>query len=313
MDKFNLMIEDVLQTVSGIEPRHLPSFFYSIIHSAAQNENNELAKLYSELFLKLCPEEGLAWYYAANSSFLDGDADTAVKRLRQAILISPLNHNAHGDLIMISHYSDKVTSEETLAYARDYYEKCVKPFKEKYFIEYDFSKHLKTYQKNEIIKIGFVSGDLKMHPVFFWISSLLKNLPKENLEIYCYVNNPKNEFSESLKQYSVSLNYIRSFSDKELAEKIYQDGIHILVDLSGHTVLNRLGTFSLKPAPLQITWLGQAGPLGLPEIDYMLADSFLTKEVEDHLFTEKNLSFTKSFCSISCERLRKLSNQYFFR
>jgi predicted O-linked N-acetylglucosamine transferase (SPINDLY family) len=61
-------------------------------------------------------------------------------------------------------------------------------------------------------------------------------------------------------------------SDFNAAKFVHQKGIHILIDLAGHTNHNRLAVFSYKPAPIQISWLGFPITTGLPEIDYILGD-----------------------------------------
>ncbi|MFM7458921.1 MAG: hypothetical protein ACKO3R_09745, partial [bacterium] len=199
---------------------------------------------------------------------------------------------AYDNLIMISHYAHSITSEQILEFSQSYYQKCIRPFLEEHKIDFDFSDLIRNCQENskKIIKVGLVSPDFTMHPVFFWISSLLKHASSDssnNFEIHCYSSIAPNQFSESLRSICHKLEYVDHLSDVELAEKIYKDQIHILIDLSGHTVGNRLKTFALKPAPLQITWLGQAGPIGLPQIDYMIADPFLVREGEEVFFTEK--------------------------
>jgi predicted O-linked N-acetylglucosamine transferase (SPINDLY family) len=76
--------------------------------------------------------------------------------------------------------------------------------------------------------------------------------------------------------------------DRELAALIKDDGIDILVDLSSHTSFNRLRVFALKPAPLQVSWMGYPGTTGLRAMDYYLADRhFLPPGQFDDSFTEK--------------------------
>jgi protein O-GlcNAc transferase len=65
---------------------------------------------------------------------------------------------------------------------------------------------------------------------------------------------------------------ISALSDAQLAHKIAADHIDILVDLSGHTALNRLAAFARKPAPIQVSWIGYPGTTGLSAVDYYFAD-----------------------------------------
>jgi predicted O-linked N-acetylglucosamine transferase (SPINDLY family) len=69
--------------------------------------------------------------------------------------------------------------------------------------------------------------------------------------------------------------------------KIRKDGIHVLVDLSGHSEKNRLPIFINKPAPVQVSWAGYPGSTGIAEIDYLIGDPFVTPENMNGHFTEK--------------------------
>ena len=75
--------------------------------------------------------------------------------------------------------------------------------------------------------------------------------------------------------------------DDELAQKIRDLGIDILVDLAGHTKGNRLGVFAQKPSPISLSWLGYGYTSGLSAIDYFLTDNVMVPKGSDHLFSEK--------------------------
>lgn len=76
-------------------------------------------------------------------------------------------------------------------------------------------------------------------------------------------------------------------SDEALARQIHDDGIDILLDLSGHTANNRLPVFAWKPAPIQAAWLGYFATTGVETIDYLIADPWTLPETEEICFTEK--------------------------
>ena len=260
---------------------------------ALEKNEQELAKTLDQKVKSLLPEY-LGVFHEQRGEFytFNGDADKALSEFFQAVSHDECLTIAHDNLIGISHYAHSITNEQILEFSQNYYQKCIHPFLEQHKIDFNFSNLIRNFQENskKTIKVGLVSPDFKMHPVFFWINSLLKHASSDvdnNFEIHCYSSIAANDCSESLRSICHKLEYVHHLSDVELAEKIYKDQIHILIDLSGHTAGNRLKTFALKPAPLQITWLGQAGPMGLPQIDYMIADPFVVKEGEEAFFTEK--------------------------
>jgi predicted O-linked N-acetylglucosamine transferase (SPINDLY family) len=263
----------------------------AFLNAEAENDHYRKNQIVNQLMHSF-PNFSPTWVYKAHMCFAEGNIDEGLNYFKKAILVDPRDSIAHSKLIMVSHYIDKVSSEEIFEYSQNYYRQCIVPFLMENSIEFDFRNLINKFQENPKLRIGFVSADLKMHPVFFWVSSLLKYIQKDNFEIYCYANNAKNPLAESLQCHK--LEYIYHLSDRELAEKIYADEIHILVDLSGHTAGNRLNTFALKAAPLQITWLGHIGTQGLPEIDYVITDEYYVKHGEEHLYVEKIHRMPKS-------------------
>ena len=93
-------------------------------------------------------------------------------------------------------------------------------------------------------------------------------------------------FLHILDHYFRNGNPYKKKKDEEIIEKIFNDGIHILMDLQGHSANNRLPIFMYKPAPIQATWLGQ-GSTGIPEIDYFIGSSHITPKNEEINYVEK--------------------------
>jgi len=142
--------------------------------------------------------------------------------------------------------------------------------------------------KPEKLKIGLVSGDFKNHPVAYFLLSLLCNADKKKLEFFAYSTIKFEDFyTQKIKAETRSWAVLSQTSDLVAAKQIQADGIHILIDLSGHTGHGRLPVFSFKPAPIQISWLGYFSTTGLPEMDYVLADMIGIPEHDKTQFTEK--------------------------
>jgi predicted O-linked N-acetylglucosamine transferase (SPINDLY family) len=124
------------------------------------------------------------------------------------------------------------------------------------------------------LRIGLVSGDMRHHPVAFFMRALLGALQGRSLEFYVYDTLGKHdELTGQIRPLIHRWHEVKSLKDKELAELIRADCIDILLDLHGYTTGNRLPMMALKPAPVQLSWLGFLGTTGTPGIDYVLADA----------------------------------------
>ena len=124
------------------------------------------------------------------------------------------------------------------------------------------------------LKVGYVSADFRRHPVAVFMLPILRHHARELIEVYSYNNlRDGDAMSESLREASDHWRDIFELDDAVVANIIRDDGIDILIDLSGHTSGGRMALFALKPAPVQMTWLGYLGTTGLSRMDYRLCDA----------------------------------------
>ena len=152
-----------------------------------------------------------------------------------------------------------------------------------------FDRHENQRDPDRKLRVGFVSGDLSGHAVASFIAPVWEAMDRTRFEIHAYSSNDKADATtEHLRKLCDGWRDISALSDEVAAEKIRQDGIDILVDLSGHTSFNRLALFALKPAPVQATWIGYPATTGLSRIDYYIANVFWASPgLLDDQFTEK--------------------------
>lgn len=150
--------------------------------------------------------------------------------------------------------------------------------------------HPNPRDQNRVLRIGFVSPDLHSHAVAQFISPVFALLKDSTmLKPYVYYNNSINdETTRILRGYVPDWRVIDELDDEAAERLIRADGIDILIDLAGHSALNRLPLFARKPAPVQASWIGYAGSTGLQAMDYYLADQFYLPEGRyDDQFCEK--------------------------
>lgn len=150
--------------------------------------------------------------------------------------------------------------------------------------------HPNDRDPERMLRVGLVSGDLYNHAVANFLAPTLTALKTSTqVEIYAYYNNAtEDNTSRALKNDVKAWRVIWGVDDDAAEQMIRDDAIDILIDLSGHSALNRLALFARKPAPVQATWMGYAGTTGLEAMDYILQDRFMTPGTRyDDQFTEK--------------------------
>jgi protein O-GlcNAc transferase len=137
--------------------------------------------------------------------------------------------------------------------------------------------------KNQKIRIGYLSADFRLHPLAFLISELIEIHDRSHFEIiaFSYGVNDKSSARTRLEKAFDEFYDIRNLAEIDAAKKINEDKIDILVDLTGFTQTSRSGIAAMRPAPINVNWLGFAGTMGTmingkPLFDFILTDSFIT-------------------------------------
>ncbi|WP_160173977.1 bifunctional class I SAM-dependent methyltransferase/glycosyltransferase [Mangrovibacter sp. MFB070] len=148
-----------------------------------------------------------------------------------------------------------------------------------------------AHPQHERLRVGFVSGDFRKHPVAYFLLPFWESLDRSKFDVYAYNTSPhQDEMTDRLATGTVAFRSVIKNSHRELAEIIKNDEIDILIDLSGHTAFNRLPVFAMRPAPVQMTWIGYPGTSGLKEIDYrIISPGIAPAGFLDSQFTEKLL------------------------
>ncbi len=146
------------------------------------------------------------------------------------------------------------------------------------------------------LRIGYVSADFRGHAVSFFISPLLRMHDRTKVDVYCYadVHNP-DDVTAQIRGITDVWRDTAALSHSSLADMIRADGIDILVDLAGHTNGNRLPVFVLKPAPIQVSYLGDTMTTGLTVMDYKMTDAHITPPDTKESFTEVLATLPDSF------------------
>ncbi|HEX8522327.1 MAG TPA: tetratricopeptide repeat protein [Tepidisphaeraceae bacterium] len=128
------------------------------------------------------------------------------------------------------------------------------------------------------IRVGYVSPDLRSHPIGYFMAPILAAHDQNHVEVFCYYHGPRDAADALLAQLQRDAPHwvnTHHLDDDQLAERIRADQIDVLIDLSLHMALNRLILFTRKPAPVQATYLSYPGTSGLPQMDYRVTDQWM--------------------------------------
>ena len=190
---------------------------------------------------------------------------------RRSLTIAPNFAVAYSNLLFCLSHNDERNAQELFTEHNGFGEHFERPLK------HGWVKHANYRDPDRCLNIGFVSGDLRNHPVTFLTEPILAHLARSPLlSLHAFVNQPVDDaVSDRVRAHFQHWHRVTHLSDAALSEKIRGDGIDILIDLSGHTANNRLLTFARKPAPVQASWVGYMGTTGLSAVDYYFADQFL--------------------------------------
>ncbi|MDR3535091.1 MAG: tetratricopeptide repeat protein [Acetobacteraceae bacterium] len=150
------------------------------------------------------------------------------------------------------------------------------------------------------LRIGYVSGDFRNHPVGYFLHSVFAARDPQQVVVSCYSNTQvEDPMTARLKALVDHWQPIFNLDDAQVAAAIRADDIDILVDLAGHTNSNRLSVFALRAAPVQAAWLGYFGTTGLAAMDVVIADRHVLPPCDEPTFGERVVRLPDSYLCFS--------------
>jgi predicted O-linked N-acetylglucosamine transferase (SPINDLY family) len=190
-----------------------------------------------------------------------------LEHFRQAHALAPTDADAHSNLFQAMHYSPDYDAEALYTEARRWASRHAEVLRRQR------RSYANERSSERRLRIGYVSSDLRQHPVGFFFAPVVTHHDKQAFELTCYagVRHP-DALTTQFRACADRWHEVTGLNDAELAEQIRADGIDILVDLSGHTHGHRLLVFARKPAPIQVTASGHYDTTGMTAIDYLISD-----------------------------------------
>ncbi len=199
-----------------------------------------------------------------------GHHEQAVASWREALALEPGYLDAWSNLVYVMSFLPGVSPREYLQEAVSFGRAAAASARP--FSQWPAAP-LIPLKPGEPLRVGFVSGDFREHPVGFFLEGILRHLDPARLAPVAFATRGgEDRLTARLKPYFAAWHSIAGMTDEQAAQKIHADGVHVLVDLAGHSEHNRLPVFAWRSAPLQLAWLGYFASTGMPGVDYLIAD-----------------------------------------
>jgi protein O-GlcNAc transferase len=149
------------------------------------------------------------------------------------------------------------------------------------------------------IRVGFVSSDLRHHPVSYFAMPIFDHYNRERFEFFAYSFHPgePDAVQRQIASRIAGFRRMPNMPEQDIAQRIAADRLDILFELGGSTHLNRLEVMAHQPAPVQVSWLGYPHSSGLSRIEYILVDPYL-KPPDPRLLLERPFEMPSSWVSL---------------
>lgn len=147
----------------------------------------------------------------------------------------------------------------------------------------------RTPQSSKRLRIGYVSSDFYQHATSILMVELLEAHDRERFEVFLYSHGHDDGSPMSRRVRDAAEHFVemRDANLLEMARRIRDDQVDILVDLKGYTKESRFQLFACRPAPLQVSYLGFPGTSGARFIDYIIGDPWVTPLSHADRYSEK--------------------------
>lgn len=264
---------------------------WNLAHSLAESWDMQGALESLAKAEAIAPQSG-AKSMMASVAGRTGDADTALRLYKELADAEGPGSKMHSSAAMSSLYSDRLSAQKVTDLHCDLFKhlgqnaRLVSGFKN-------------STDPQRPLRLGLVSADFHhQHPVNIFMQPVLSRLNRQMVEVSVYFTGVSYDDQTQLAKSRVARWMdVTAWNDMQLARRIEDDGIDILMDLSGHTSMQRMSLFGQRAAPVQATFLGYPGTTGVPNIDWLVADSVVAPPGSGSLFSEQVLRLPGSvFC-----------------
>jgi protein O-GlcNAc transferase len=175
--------------------------------------------------------------------------------------------------------------------------RCATTFSDDKIAKLPRSAKASWHPPHDRIRVAYVSGDFRNHPVAYLMAGLYEAHDRSRFETIALSIGPdiRDETRERLENAFERFIDAHAMSDQAAATLLRDCDIDIAVDMNGYSQGMRAGIFTRRPAPVQVSYLGFPGTMGADHIDYILADRFVIPEGNQPFYTEKIVTLPDTY------------------
>lgn len=159
------------------------------------------------------------------------------------------------------------------------------------------------------LRVGYLSGDLREHPIGFLMTGMFEAHDKSRFETYGFSIYPQPDASPRRQRIESAMDHffdLHKEGDEQVARIIAAHGIDILMDLAGHTAYGRMRAVAHHPAAIQVNYLGFPATSGMKAVDYIVADAITAPSGSEGEFSEAVVRLPECFQANDGARARPL-------
>ncbi|XP_066331172.1 probable UDP-N-acetylglucosamine--peptide N-acetylglucosaminyltransferase SPINDLY [Miscanthus floridulus] len=222
-----------------------------------------------------------------------GSITLAIHAYERCLQIDPDSRNAGQNRLLAMNYIDEGSDDKLYEAHREWGKRFMKLYPQ--YTSWDNSE-----VADRPLIIGYLSPDYFTHSVSYFIEAPLTHHDYTNCKVVVYSGVVKADaktlrFKDKVLKKGGLWRDIYGIDEKRVASLVREDKVDILVELTGHTANNKLGTMACRPAPIQVTWIGYPNTTGLPTIDYRISDSLADPPITKQKHVEELVRLPESF------------------
>ncbi len=269
----------------------LASLYIKLANLYYKIDDKDKATFYYEEYLRLYPAGQTSVFSRLAHAYFYIDTDKSIDYHNKALNLEVNTYDVACKLFAMtksSFYDQQDIKDES-----EYEVSQVKNILFKNIKKYNHNN--KKKQKDKKLNIGYLSSDCHAHTMMNYILPIWENHNKDEFNFYIFNGSEKDDSTtERIRKTGFNIIPCAKQEADKIAKLVYENNIDILIDLGGYT---HLKTFAMlyKPAPVIISYLGYLNTLGMPEVDYILADKFSIPEDKAYLYTETPLYLDKGY------------------